>query len=372
MAAKFQIAGGPNRYIQGPHALCNVGHYIRSLSLGDNALLVIDPHAMPSIESDLLSSLKDCALSYTLEFFAGECCHPEIQRLCEKAKHTKADLVVGAGGGKTLDTAKAVANACQLALLIAPTIASNDSPCSSLSVLYTPEGVLDHAVFYHRSPDLVIVDSYLLCQAPVRYFVAGIGDALATGYEAEACLQSGGENAFGGVATVGMLHLARLCSQIVFERGLAAKRAVQDRSPTADVEQVLEAVIYLSGLGFESGGVAAAHAIAGGLTSIPRMHVVLHGEEVAFGLLVQFVMENRPLTFLKRSLDFYRSVGLPLTLDGLGLKEPSNDEIDLVALKACREGEPIFNMPFPVDASRVVAAIKEADQIGNAFEAGRL
>ena len=169
-----------------------------------------------------------------------------------------------------------------------------------------------------------------------------------------------------------MLHLARLCSQIVFERGLAAKRAAQDLSPTDDVEQVLEAVIHLSGLGFESGGVAAAHAIASGLTSIPRMHFVLHGEEVAFGLLVQFAMENRPLTFLKRCLDFYRAIGLPFTLDRLGLKEHSNDEIDLVARKACQKGEPIYNMPFPVDASRVVAAIKEADRVGTAFEIGRL
>ena len=84
----------------------------------------------------------------------------------ERAAHTKANMVVGAGGGKTLDTAKAVAHTRQLPLLIAPTIASNDSPCSSLSVLYTPEGVLDHAVFYHRSPDLVLVDSYVLCRGP--------------------------------------------------------------------------------------------------------------------------------------------------------------------------------------------------------------
>ncbi len=70
---------------------------------------------------------------------------------------------------------------------------------------------------------------------------------------------------------------------------------------------------YLSGVGFESGGLAAAHAIHNGMTAIPDAHHYYHGEKVAFGTLTQLVLENAPVDEIETVAALCHSVGLPIT-----------------------------------------------------------
>ena len=63
----------------------------------------------------------------------------EIERVKKESESVKADVVVGIGGGKTLDTAKAVANKIGVPVIIVPTAASTDSPTSAMAVIYTEE-----------------------------------------------------------------------------------------------------------------------------------------------------------------------------------------------------------------------------------------
>ena len=51
--------------------------------------------------------------------------------------------VVGVGGGKILDTSKAVAYENNIPVAIVPTLASTDAPCSALAVVYSDEGVFE-------------------------------------------------------------------------------------------------------------------------------------------------------------------------------------------------------------------------------------
>jgi glycerol dehydrogenase len=358
------IFGAPNRYIQGPDLIGRSGEYIRSLKLGDSLLLIVDGIAFSLLKKTLTASLEKEHIPYKVELFGGECSQQEIDRLSLSTQRNKSNCIIGVGGGKTLDTAKAVANRHSVPLVIVPTIASNDSPCSSLSVLYSEEGVLQKANFYHRSPDLVLVDSRVISQAPVRFLISGMGDALATKYEAEACAHSHSPNAFGGRILSGSLHLARLCSETILKYGVKAKLAVENGLLTPDVERIIEANILLSGLGFESGGVAAAHAIESGLTVDPRTHAYYHGERVAFGLLAQFILESCSIKFLNKIMRFYRDVGLPYTLSHIGLADCSKQDLIKIAAKACMEGEPIHNMPSPIDPLSVVDALSMADAFG--------
>jgi glycerol dehydrogenase len=358
------IFGAPNRYIQGPELIGRLGGYIRSLRLGGSLLLIADKIAFPLVRRDLIAGLESEQLAYTVELFTGECSQEEIDRLSSSVERNSCNCILGVGGGKALDTAKAVANRHSISLVIVPTIASNDSPCSSLSVLYNEKGILQKAVFYHRSPDLVLVDTRVISQAPVRFLVSGMGDALATRYEAEACAHSRSPNAFGGQVLSGSLHIAKIASQTILEYGVKAKLAVENKLLTPDVERVIEANILLSGLGFESAGVAAAHAIESGLSVSPRTHACYHGERVAFGLLAQFVLESRSVEFLGRIIGFYRKVGLPFTLSNIGLADCSKQELMEIAVKACMEGEPIHNMPFPVEPVSVCDALRMADALG--------
>ena len=212
--------------------------------------------------------------------------------------------MIGAGGGKLLDAARAVAADLDLPVVNCPTIASSDAPCSALSVIYSEDGMVEDYRVYARNPDLVLVDTSVIAQAPARYLVAGMGDALATMLEARTCVEGRVKNMRGGGSTQSALALAQLCYRTLIADGLEAKQAVEAHAVTPAMERIVEANTLLSGLGFESSGLAAAHSIHNGLTVVEQTHPYLHGEKVAFGSLTQLVLEGKPRGQIEELLTF--------------------------------------------------------------------
>jgi len=359
----------PARYIQGAGALSALGGEIKALGLGGKKVFVLsNRQVLDIIEAEAEKSLREAGLDCVFAEFRGECSGSEVARLRDLAAQAGADVVVGAGGGKALDTAKAVAHYARKPVVIVPTIASTDAPCSALSVIYTDEGVFDEYLVLPRNPDLVLVDTRIIARAPVRFLVAGMGDALATWYEARACAESRAKNMPGGLATLAALNLAELCYETLLAEGYQARLAVERQVVTPAVEKIVEANILLSGLGFESGGLAAAHAIHNGLTALEETHAYYHGEKVAFGTLTQLVLEGRPEDEIEEVLDFAVSVGLPVTLAGIGVGDIAEEKLRRVAEAAVRENETIHNESFPVTAEAVLAALLAADALGSSYK----
>lgn len=353
----------PGKYIQGAGALDNTESYIKNL--GTNALIIADVVTMDMVKEHLLPGIG--AIQHSLEQFGGECSHSEINRLKVIAQKQNANIIIGFGGGKTLDTAKAVAHYLKLPVTIIPSIASTDAPCSALSVIYTDSGEFQEYLLLPKNPDVVLVDTNIVAQAPARFLAAGMGDALATKFEAEASARTYKSAMSGGVATMSALSLADLCYQTLLEYGHPALMAVDNQVVTPALERVVEANTLLSGLGFESGGLAAAHAIHNGFTTLEETHRYFHGEKVAFSTIVQLVMEDRPTDEIAEVINFCTAVGLPVTLAELGIEHPTEEKLMRVAEAAAAEGETIHNMPFPVDAAMVYNAIIGADSLGKLF-----
>ena len=233
-----------------------------------------------------------------------------------------------------------------------------------MSVIYTPSGEFEEYLFLKANPEMVIMDTDIIVNAPVRLLVAGIGDALATYYEAKACVDANATSIAGGGITKAAIAIAELCKDTLFEDGLKAKISVENKVVTKALENIIEANTYLSGIGFESGGLAAAHAIHNGLTILEEGHHMYHGEKVAFGTITQLVLENRCLCEIKKVVDFCKSLGLPTTLAELGMGNVSKERLYEVAKASTAEGETIHNMPFKVTADDVFAAILVADELG--------
>ncbi|NBM54426.1 iron-containing alcohol dehydrogenase [Proteus sp. G2669] len=361
----LKVIQSPAKYIQGPDALFHIGKYAKPF--GNRALIIADKFVMELVGSTVKDSMSQYEVNGHFELFNGECTHNEINRLSELAKAQASLVIIGVGGGKTLDTAKAVAYKCQLPVVISPTIASTDAPTSALSVIYTELGAFDSYLFYPTNPDVVVMDTNVIASAPARLLVAGMGDALATYFEARACSNAQKQTMAGGKSTLAALALAELCYNTLLEDGYKAKLSVSRGVCTTAVENIIEANTFLSGIGFESAGLAAAHAIHNGFTALEECHHMYHGEKVAFGTLVQLVLENSPLEELEEFLDFCILVGLPVTLEELGINttgDELNEKIMAVAELSCAEGETIYNMPFDVDSDKVYAAILTADQLG--------
>ncbi len=349
----------PGSYIQGSgERNCLAEH---ASSLGSSAYLIVGRHFDSDYHDQLVRSFEERDMPYQLEIFGGECSMEEIQKHLEN--RGSRDVVIGIGGGKALDTAKAVGHFSHCPVIVVPTVASSDAPCSRLSVIYTPEGVFEQYLPLKGNPSMVIMDTEVIAKAPVRFLAAGIGDALATYYEAAACAQSNAVTMAGGHTTRTALALAKFCRDTLLEDGIKAIAAVKMGLCTKAVENVIEANTYLSGVGFESGGLSGAHAVHNGLTVLPGCHKMLHGEKVAFGVLTQLVLENRPLDEFKEIAGFCKEVGLPITLAELGLAGVSDTELLKAAEAACASDDTMGNLPFETTPADVFAAMKTADHL---------
>jgi glycerol dehydrogenase len=350
----------PSRYVQGEGELGNLGSYVQPF--GTKALLVAHRDDQARVQGLLEASKKNRPFDLAAGGFGGECSLKEIERL--RALSKDCDVLIGLGGGKALDTAKAVGHFEKKPVIVVPTIASTDAPCSSLAVIYSEHGVFDQYMFFPKNPDLVLVDTGVIARAPVRFLVAGMGDALSTWFEARACARSNADNIPGGKSTRAALAVAELCYKTLLEDSLKAKAACEAQAVTKALENIVEANILLSGLGFESSGLAAAHAVHNGLTALEETHRFWHGEKVAFGTIVHLVLENAPLHELKTVIGYCKSVGLPTCLQDLGITEVTREKMMKVAAAATAEGETIHHMPFPVTADAVYAALLAADKLG--------
>lgn len=338
-----------------------------TLGLQGPVLIMAGRSARRLLQETWRESLGDSGFEYSIFDFGGECTLAEIERGKLAARDLGAKVIVGAGGGKLLDAARAVAADLSLPIVNCPTIASSDAPCSALSVIYTEDGVVEDYRIYARNPDLVLVDTAVIAQAPVRYLVAGMGDALATLLEARTCVEGRVKNMRGGGSTQSALALAQLCYRTLITDGIEAKRAVEMHAVTPAVERVVEANTLLSGLGFESSGLAAAHSVHNGLTVIADTHPFLHGEKVAFGALTQLILEGKSRAEIEELLTFSCEVGLPVTLAQVGLEDCPAEIVEKVSRRTVSRSETIHNEPFEVDIPMVAAAIRSADATGRAW-----
>jgi len=330
------IFGAPGRYIQGEGVINEIGSII--LPLGRRALVAGGQSGLRETREGREKSFEKYDIWQIEVLFGGETCDPEIERFTEIAKSNDCDVMLACGGGKVIDTVKAAAELAGLPAVIVPTVASNDAPCSALSIIHNEDGSFLRALPLKNSPAIVLVDTGIIACSPVRQLVSGMGDALATWYEANACMRSGARNNFGGSVTVAALALARACLDTLLEYGREAKQSCEKKRVTPALSKVVEANILLSGLGFESGGLAVAHAVYNAFSGIAAMHGYTHGEKVTFGTLVQMVLEQRPEHELLQIWQFCVDVGLPVRLSDLGLTGQYEEVLRAVALEVAAPG----------------------------------
>lgn len=359
--------GSPGKYIQRAGELDRLGEHV--LGYGSRALVLVDPFILSKFGARITESLTNHDLEFETLQFGGECSAPEIERITAAARKFQAHVVVGIGGGKTMDTAKCAAVDIGAYMVIVPTTASTDAPCSAIAVRYTPEGQLDTGLFLGRNPDLVLVDSAVVAAAPIRYLVAGMGDALSTWPEARANYEARLDNFVGAryPASAAGLGIAKLCHQVLLRDGMAARLAAEQGLLTPAVENIVEANTLLSGVGFENCGVSAAHGISDAFAVLDPDHKLLHGEKVGFGVLCLLVLEGRDSAEFYETWRFMRDVGLPTRLDDLFGPGVGPKEARLIASAALGDGASTWRISGPLTVDGVTAAILAADRQSDAL-----
>jgi len=354
----------PSRYVQGAGALAELEAELARL--GTRAACLVDRNVERLLEPALANATRVPLLVRAVD---AACTERSIAETADWVRASGADVIVSFGGGKVIDTGRAAADDLRLPFACVPTIAASDAPCSALAVIYDEAGRVVRDRFVRRNPDLVLLDTSIIVRAPVRFFVAGIGDALATFYEADACRRSWAGNLCGGRGTALAFEAARLCRDTLFAHAVQAVADCRAQLVTPDFDATLEATVLLSGIGFESGGVAAAHAIHHGLADLPSSHALLHGEKVAIGVLASLFLSTVPDDERERVFRFCAAVGLPTRLAQVNVDASDAVALETVARRACRAGEIIHNEPYPVEPAMVVAALRAMDHYGSRLAA---
>ncbi|BCG58781.1 glycerol dehydrogenase [Paenibacillus sp. URB8-2] len=355
----------PGKYIQGYGELNKLEGYARSF--GSNFIAFIDTFLFETFSAKLSGVFASSSIR--CERFEGQVSDENAERYIEISRGGNYDAIIGIGGGRTLDMAKLVAHMLKLPLIIVPTSAATDAPTSALSVIYSPAGEHIREVFYDKGPDIVLVDSEIIAKAPIRLLVAGMGDALATYYEARACRESDSFNNLKGEfkRTLASYAIAKECLRVLMREGLHAKLDAEAGICSPAVENIIEVNTLLSGIGAESNGAAGAHAFHDGFTAVEECKPYLHGERVAFGVLCQLVLENRDKGELEEVIRFNLSIGLPVTLQDIGIAEPEPSVIRTAA-KAALHSPLILREPLDLTEDMLYHAIYSAHVLGNYYK----
>ena len=353
----------PGKYLQGCGLLKELPEMIKIF--GKNGMIL----SSKTVNSNILSLPVNKVLTENLIIaeFNGECSNNEIQRIKKYIEDNNVDVLIGMGGGKVIDTAKVVADKVNIPVIIFPTIASTDAPCSGVAVIYTEDGVFESVYYLKLNPQIVAVDIDIIKFAPVRFLIAGIGDALATRFEAEACYRAKSKNECGGYGTLTALNLAQLCYTTIFNYGEFAIIANKNNIITDALNHVVEANTLLSGIGFESAGLAAAHSIHNGLSALKETHKFYHGEKVAFGTLAGLHLSDADPKLIDEVYTFCKKIGLPITLNEIGLGSVTKEDLYKVAVKTCVPEESIYHEVGEITPEKVFGALIAADETGRKY-----
>jgi glycerol dehydrogenase-like iron-containing ADH family enzyme len=308
-------------------------------------------------DANLPAVLEEQQLYVAQASYGADCCEASLESLRNAAKEHKADVIIGVGGGKALDTAKLVAHQLQLPVVTVPTSGATCAAWTALSNVYSEAGAFLYDVVLEKCPDLLILDYNLLQTSPQRNLVAGIGDAIAKWYEAS--VSSGHSEQTLIIAAV---QQARVLRDILFQKSVTALN-----EPGSEAwREVTDATVLLAGVIGGIGGAqcrtVAAHAVHNGLTHISG-HGSIHGEKVAFGILVQLRLEEMiqgnqlAASARQQLLKFYAEIGLPRTLGDLGLGNITLGELQTAAEIALAPNSDIHRLPFQVTLEVLMAAM---------------
>ncbi|MBQ4249618.1 MAG: glycerol dehydrogenase [Clostridia bacterium] len=356
----------PPKFILGRDALCELR---QRCAVGKNYLVIGGKRALAQTKPKIEKSFEGAEETVMFHQFSGLCSYEEVARTEKLIEDNKIDVIVGVGGGNALDTARAAGTNKGIYVVMAPTVAATDAPCTSISMYYKEDGTgIAGYSYFHKNPDMVIVDSDIVAKAPVRYFISGMGDAIATYFEGRTCYEQNVPTFSKGTISKTGLALARMCYENLMETGYLALQAAKKGVVTSTFEDCLESTVYLSGVGGEQTGVAGAHGFGNWFAAFPEAHDYWHGEKVAVGLVIQLVMENAPE--LEEVLDFLNMVGLPTMLSDIGITDIEAGAAKMAKLVDMNPNSSVKYTKGDTSYQAVYDAIIAAQEIAAEFKAG--
>lgn len=352
----------PYEYVNEPCIINKAGNYVKKL--GTNALIIGGKTALSITQKDIVQSFKENNIEFTIKEFTGYPSKKIIAEFAEFVEKQKINVVVGIGGGRVLDTTKAVGNKLGIPIVAIPTIAATCASWAAVSIIYDDEGAQVDFFNTQKSANLILADTKVLVEAPDRYLKSGIIDTLAKWYETKPNL----ENNTDSLQLKIQIEVAKLAFDVLKEKSLKYFKTKSSDEDLKDFKQIVDSVILLAGLvnSIKSdefyGGIA--HPFYNSTTKIPETRNKLHGEKVAYGILTQLVLEGKAKDELIETFNLFKSFDAPITLKEIGIEDEIEGKVNLIAEDVSKNSGFYKGLNYELTSEIVKKAIFEVDNIG--------
>lgn len=343
-------------YTAGPDAF----HALPGMLKGKKPALIGGHTAMAAALPRLKEALSQGGMALeTVLPFAGHPTMAAAQQLAEQVRASGADVLLGLGGGRALDIAKAVGHLLDMPVYTLPTIAATCAAVSALSVLYRPDGSLETLLQLREAPVHCALDTAVIAASPTKYLRAGLGDTLAKHVEVPFSARG---RALRHCDALGLsIALGLYPALLAHAVPALEENSRQEAGPhlTAAALQSVVDVGYVSTLVDEQYNVALAHSLYYALEPLKQMANLLHGDVVAWGVLVQLTLDGQR----ERAQEVRRllkAVGTPLSLESMGL--PPSDPAVLACLRAAAHQPDMATLPYPIPPEAIVQAVARCEE----------
>mgnify|MGYP005766766495 FL=1 len=324
---------------------------------GKKAAIIGGKHALAAAEEKIRRAVEGSDIEITGTYwYGGEASVENIAMLEPQVK--EADMLFAVGGGKAIDTVKVLAHMTHRPFFTFPTIASTCASCTSLGILYHPDGSLREYSFSKIPPNHIFIDPQIIADAPVKYLWAGMGDTMAKHFE---CTTSSRGDVPSHSDAMG-IALSSMCAEPILRWGQKAMEDCKAHQVTYELTEIILSIIVSTGLvsnfvqvDYTTG---LAHAIYNGFTILPSTeeHHHLHGEVVSYGILAMLTIDKK-YEERDKVLAFNRSIGLPTRLSDIHAKP---EDLPAVAEKAL-QGIDVRKWPYAVTVEMIVDGIQELE-----------
>lgn len=324
---------------------------------GKKAAIIGGRKALAAAEPQIRKAVEGSGIEITGTFwYGGEASRENMDML--RPQVADADMIFAVGGGKAIDTCKVLAHETNRPFFTFPTIASTCASCTSLGILYHPDGSLREYSFSKIPPNHIFIDPQIIADAPVKYLWAGMGDTMAKHFE---CTTSSRGDVPSHSDAMG-IALSSMCAEPILRWGQKAMEDCKAHQVTYELTEIILSIIVSTGLvsnfvqvDYTTG---LAHAIYNGFTILPSTeeHHHLHGEVVSYGILAMLTIDKK-YEERDKVLAFNRSIGLPTRLSDIHAKP---EDLPAVAEKAL-QGIDVRKWPYAVTVEMIVDGIQELE-----------
>lgn len=329
---------------------------------GKKMLLIGGEKALAAGKERLLSALADTEIEIVdMVLFGSDCTYDNIHKWASYAKECGADMIMGMGGGKALDTAKGAGYEADLPVFTYPTIASTCAATTALSVVYRANGSFDSFYFYERPAYHCFIDLTIIANAPDQYLQAGMGDTIGKFFE---CHFAARGDKLQHSSALGR-EISNMCYAPLLEYGEQALKDCRSHEASVFLKQAVLANIVSTGLVslmvLDEYNCAIAHSVYYALVLLPGFEEkYLHGNVVAYGVLVQLLVDHDREEALKLK-EFLQKLDIPTTLKEMEVPVDRGYLKDV--LHETVTGPDMEHIPYEVTEDMIFVAMQEVENL---------